>query len=485
MKSPQHMERTDPSSVTRRVAWNLLAGVSGKVLLTLLGLVTFAVLTRSLGAAEFGQYRTVFTYLALAGVLANFGTPALALREMSRADQNPSLIIGNALALRLLLTVLVLLPAVVLVPVFGFDAAIERGVVIGVLGWTAFQLSNVINAVFQYRLKQHLASVAEVSGAALACILTVLFALLNADLYWMLVAFALGQLLTTALAWHLADREVPLSLRADRDTWAYLLRDGWPVGASVLVSTLIARGDLMMLAIFQPAAEVGIYGVASKILEIVLTVPQMLAPLLMPQLMESVSDMDLLQAKVRNALTGVLVLGFPASCLLAWFAKDIISLVAGQEYAQAASVLRIMSATLLVLFVSTLLRFVLLAAGKQRAMLRADLLGLLAAMVGYGLLIPRWSGDGAAVAALGAHSVTLVAALVVVIKGLAMPLSSRLLWQLLPSAVVMIIVLALCDAQGLPWLLAMAASAGAYLATLVASGGLPEELRPRSLPGKR
>ena len=73
-------------SLTRRVAYNTVVQVVGKVLTTLISLVLIAALTRYLGVSGYGSYTTIFAYIQFFAVLADFGFFWFFLREISKAS---------------------------------------------------------------------------------------------------------------------------------------------------------------------------------------------------------------------------------------------------------------------------------------------------------------------------------------------------------------------------------------------------------------
>lgn len=463
-------------TLARRIGWNLFAGASGKLIFTALGLVTFAIVTRSLGPDEFGLYRTIFTYLSLVGVLAHFGTPALALREISQPGVNQVHILGNAIALRLALMVVVLTMGVLAVPLFDLDPRIRLGVLVGAVGWTAMEVGNVVIVVFQNRLKQHLASTAEVLGGAVTLGLVAAVAFAGLGLYWMVAAFAAGRVFIAALAWVLADRSVPLRLKIDRDSWLYLLRHGWPLGASVIVSIIIARGDVMVMAVFHPASDVGMYGVASKILEMIVTIPNLLAPLLMPHLVTAARDANRLQTYMDGGVRALIVIGLFIFVALLNFASDIVNLIAGGTYEQAGVVLKIMAPAVIILFVSILFRFVLITMSMQRLMLVADLVGLAVVIPAFGLLIPKWSYTGAAVAMILGHLATLMVVIAVMVRRLDMRVALGFLWKLVPIMACVQFSFIFTASVGLGWVISFCLGLIVYVLLALVTGVVPRSL---------
>jgi O-antigen/teichoic acid export membrane protein len=100
-------------SLTRRVAYNSAVQLAGKAAVIGLGAISIVVVTRYLGTAGYGQYSLALTYIQLFGVLADAGIYTIVVRELAKRPQDTGKLVGNALALRLLLA-LVVVPAAVL-----------------------------------------------------------------------------------------------------------------------------------------------------------------------------------------------------------------------------------------------------------------------------------------------------------------------------------------------------------------------------------
>ena len=68
-----------------------------------IGLVSIAVLTRYLGPEDYGRYTLALMYMQLFGVLADVGLFTTVVREISKDPARTEELVGNTLALRLLL----------------------------------------------------------------------------------------------------------------------------------------------------------------------------------------------------------------------------------------------------------------------------------------------------------------------------------------------------------------------------------------------
>ena len=394
--------------LAHRIALNVFAGTAGKIAIAFLGLLILGMLTRSLGPADFGHYRTVLTYLALVGIFSSFGTHTLTLREISKEDVNQKTIISNAITLRFVLSLVVLLISAVAAPLFGFDPIVLKGIRIGMIGWLAFLTNEVIVAIFYNKLKQHLASAAEVAGTAFTCALLFICVSLDKGMLAMLGALVSGQILTALIAGYFANRLIPLRVQFDWSTWSYLLKTGWPIGASVMLNVIILRGDTMLLAIFQPATDVGFYGVGTKIFEILISIPSLFASLMMPLFVQSMNQPEKFRYYANYSLNFMMLAGLFVFCVLFSFSDEITLFVAGDQYEQTGLVIRILAPAIFIAYINILFRFALTSAGKQKAMFKADLIGLMVAIPGYLVLIPMWSYEGAAWAKVSAFTAILL-----------------------------------------------------------------------------
>ena len=73
-------------SFARAVFWNTAVQTAGKAASTLLGLVVLAVMTRSLGPADFGAYSIVTSFLQFFAIIADFGLMLTANRMLGEAS---------------------------------------------------------------------------------------------------------------------------------------------------------------------------------------------------------------------------------------------------------------------------------------------------------------------------------------------------------------------------------------------------------------
>jgi len=457
---------------------NMAAVVTGKATAAVAGLLTIMILTRHLGPEDFGYYRTALTYAAFASVLADLGIYLVALREMSRPGADAGRVIGNALFLRLASTAAVLLAASALAWLLHYEPITKRGIFVAALMYTCIQGTEFLVAVFQRAQRQAGNAIAEVCGVIVTLAGVWWLSRLEAGVLAMLVAALCGSAVTLMVSWRLAFRLIPFKPRFEPALWKQYFLTGLPIAGSHILGMAMLRGDTLLLSLFKPAHDVGLYGVPTKMFELTTSLPYVFAGLMMPLLTAAGSatvraEFDRL---LGHSLNAMVVFGVGAIVALSVFAPQILSLVAGPEFAAGAHALVILSCAAALTALSIVMRFALIAIDRPRAVLYADAGSCVIALGAYLLLIPKFSLVGAAAGtAIAEASVLGGMAYSLKRTGRELPGWRNAVKALLAGGVAAVIMWALARAA-LPWLAALVVGGAVYAIALTATGAVPREL---------
>lgn len=455
---------------------NLSSAISGKVVALSLGVVTYAVLARHLGAAGLGEYRTVLTLLAFAGMAFDFGLYKVTLRQLSEPGADQETILSNAFALRALATAVAVVVLVALVYASHFDRPILAGVLIAGAGWIAYQLSELAIGIFQQKLVQHRAAIAEVSGAATTLATVFALSFTGAGPTAMLGATAIGWLVAMAVSWCYAARLVRFRPRVDWGLSRKMILAGLPIAGSGVLMMVHLRGDVLMLATLSGAHDVGIYDVSLKIYELLSTVPYIFGGLLLPLFVADRREGTGLRTRLQAAVSISLMLAAVLVGAVMVHAEAMVTLLGGQAFVDSGRIMRLLVLSFAFGAVSQVIRFAAVASDQQHTMLKADVVAVLAALAAFVILIPRFGPSGAAIGKLVGDA--LILGLSLLLLGRQVPAS---LWRPLPAAVgagcLVVVLLSAAQRIGMHWIPACVVSALAAVATLYAVPYVRRELR--------
>ncbi len=180
--------------------------------------------------------------------------------------------------------------------------------------------------------------------------------------------------------------------------WRDMLRISLPLGATLIINYLYFRLDVLLLAILRDTDAVAIYGLAYRVLEGLMVFPMYFMLALFPEIARLSADRARVDAIVVAALAAMEVIALPLVALGIVFADDIVTVIGGTDFADAASVLRILMLALGLSYVNGVYGNALLALGRQDAFFRWSLVILGFNLVANLVLIPPFGVEGAAVA---------------------------------------------------------------------------------------
>lgn len=457
---------------------NLGSALAGRVAGALIGVVTFGVLARSIGADGLGDYRTVLTMLLFAGVVFDFGLYSITLRELSRSDGDAHRTLGNAAAMRIVATICAVLVLLLVLFLTDYDPDVLHGVMIAGAGWVGYQLNDVLRAAFQLKLAKHKGAIAETVGALVGLAFISGLAAIGAGTTAMLGATAIGLICTAVLASYYASRLLPFRLRFEWPVWRALLVAGIPVAGSVLLLNVQLRADVLLLSMIKGAKQVGLYDAPLKLYELLFVIPYLFGGMMMPLFVRDRGEdgRGSFGPRLRAAISASVIISSLAFAVVFVHAESVISLLAGAGFEASATPLRILAAAALFAGISAIMRFAATALHVPGKTLRADVLGVSVALAAHAVLIPTYGIIGAAVGKLCGDVVTSVGALLVLRKQFTSAIFNSLLVAV-AAGIALLGALSFADYNGLNWMIAIAVCLPTIGAVLFLVPHVRQELR--------
>jgi len=382
----------------RRVASNTAVQVAGKAAVLAIGAASIAVLTRYLGPSDYGRYTLALMYMQLFAVLADVGLLTTVVREISKDPSRTESLVGNALTLRLLLSLVTIVVAVAISLLLPYEPDVRLAIVLAGGPLLLGMLNGSLTAVFQGQMRMGRSVSADVVGRAIAFGLAVLVATLDLGFFAVMGAAAGGALATLMVSVVLSRRLVRIRFLSDRAVWRTLLLASLPLGLALAINALYFRADTLIISLLRPVDEVGFYTLAYRILEFVLTGGTVFLTASFPVISRYVADEDRrLRPAIQSSWDLFLVAGVPVVVGGAILAPRLIELVAGEDFDQAVEPLQILLAAGTLAWVNGVFGYALIAKERQASALWLNVLGL-TFNVGLNLaLVPAYGIVAAAV----------------------------------------------------------------------------------------
>jgi len=391
-------------SLSQKIAFNTLIQVFSKAVTSFFTLLTTLLLTGLLGRDGFGDYTVVITILILFGALSDWGTTIIGVREVAKEKKRPDRVLANLFGLKFLMALLatpLLILFARLIPLqTSSPLLLRRTLMIASLFLILTAIRSSARIVFQVRLQLQKMALVEIITSGLIFFLSWLVSRLNISLLALVGAYLLATGLGVAVAVGLVLQTVKLDFRFDREVMARLLKEALPMGAILLMFTMDNRIDTLMLGVFQGSGAVGIYGLASRVYDVLILGAAFLMNALLPVISTLAGSSARLKRIYQKTFDVLFLMGLVVVVFLLVFAPQMVRFLTGQrfeEFNDSIRVLRLFSPALFLAYFNHLTGYTIVALGKQGPYFFVALASLIFNFLANLLLIPQFSYFGAVV----------------------------------------------------------------------------------------
>lgn len=387
-----------PMSHTKKLATNTATHMVGRAIGTIFGVLTIALMTRALGAEGYGHFTLAFTFLAMAGALADFGFTLTTTQMISEDGADAPRIVSNALTMRLISGVFFFGLAAIAGAFMPYDPIVKLTIAVGAFSFFFMTLSQMFIGVYQKHLAMWRPALAEALSRGVIFLLIAVLAAVQPSAPHMMGAFAVGNALMAFINIALSQQYVRLHLGLDVAIMRRFLSRSWPIAITIFLNLLYLKGDIIFMSFWRTSEEIGLYGAAYKALDVISLVPTMFMGLSLPLLVAAWSSKtrETFHAHVQTAFDFFSVLALPILGGTLLVAQPLMALVAGEEFRRAGVYLVILMLANTFVFYGILFSHVIVAINKQRAIIPAFLATAAVAIVLYLLTIPEHGAIGAA-----------------------------------------------------------------------------------------
>jgi O-antigen/teichoic acid export membrane protein len=390
--------------LSTKIAYNTIIQIISKIISTGVGLLIIAIITRYLGQTGFGEYTAATTYLSFFAIIADLGLTLVTVQLISRPGTNQNEALGNLLGLRLVSALFFL----GLAPLFSFflpySGEVKLSIAVASFSFLFIALNQILVGLFQKELRMDKVSIAEIVNRLSLLLGVILVAHLDAGLMGIMVATVISSLISLLLHLYFARSFARLSLRFDPKYWKLITKLSWPLAITIALNLIYLKADTLLLSLIDREssigiiAEVGIYGAAYKVIDVLVTIPFMFSGIILPLLTKkwAENDLDGFRALMQKAFNVMAIFTIPMIFGTQMLAGQIMTIVAGQEFSLSGPILRILIFAAGIIFLGNIFAHAVIAINRQKDIIKAYLFTAVTALIAYFLFIPHFSYFGAA-----------------------------------------------------------------------------------------
>lgn len=396
----------------RRASGAVLAVFALRLLGAAVGMVVLALLTRHLGPDRFGELSLIFTVAVVASRVSELGTTHVVAAEMAARPERRRELAAGLAVVRFAAGAVVAIAGTALLAVV-LDGPAAGWAALGVMATVPLAGVTGLVVLASARLRPQVDAALSLGQSALwlACVVAAV------ALDWPFTAYGLAflacGLTQAAAAWAVVVRSEPPAWSRWRLAAGRVLARSWPMALAMVLATLSARLDAVLLFELRGAAEAGFFSAAYRFLDVFQLLPLALLAVLVPLLARrwELGDRPGVEEIFRLGSTVAVVLGCAAAAVVVVAGQPAAEALFGADFATAGDVLVVLGLAAPALATGYVASAALVAIGRVRTVGLVALGALGATLAADLLLIPRWGAAGAAWATLAVECLTSIALL--------------------------------------------------------------------------
>lgn len=385
-------------NTAKKIAHNSLIQIVGKIISVATAIGSIAILTRYLGPEQFGWYTTTVAFLQIFGILADFGLVLITSQMLAQHESKQSLILNNLFTFRLISAFILIGIAPLTVLLFPYPPIIKQAVALTSLMFFSISLQQIFTGLFQKQLKMQFATVAEIASRLILIAGIALVAWFNLGFFSALVAMIIANIAQLVILWIYSTSFHHIKLAFDPTIWREIIIKSYPIALSIIFNMIYLRADILILSFTHSQIDVGLYGAAYKILDVITQLPILFMGLMVPLMTIAWTKHNNkeLHVMIEKSLHAFIVVGTPIIIGGMILAKPIMRLIAGDQFTQAGMIAQILFLALIGGFLGALFGHIIVAINKQKQAIKIYATVALVGIIGYILIIPIYGTIGAA-----------------------------------------------------------------------------------------
>ena len=362
-------------------------------------LITFPYISRVLGAENVGKISFSNSIVSYVSLFASLGITTYAVRECSKVREDKETLnklAGQIFSINLISTAIAYI--VMLVMIECMDILVDYKTIILIQSITVLFTTlgaDWINTVFE-----------DFKFIAIRTILVQLVSLLAMFMFvqketdYVIYAIISMMALSGANIINIFYREKKCKVRI---TKCLELKKHMPsillMFSMTLSQTIYVNSDITLLGLIRGDFEVGLYSTSVKLYNLVNSVIASVAWVVMPQISAYYLKKDYNNIKkiLRYSLNYIVVLGIPCFAGINAIAPQLIETIAGQDFLEATTSLRILSVSLMFSLIGGFIgNIIMLPSGREKVCLKSCIISSIINLIANCICIPIWGLNGAA-----------------------------------------------------------------------------------------
>lgn len=391
------------NKIARNAGWLIL----GKVIQMMISLIVGILTARYLGPGNYGLINYAGAYTAFFTAFCTLGINSVIVKEFVDHRDQEGQILGTALGLRGISSVLSAVTIVCISLVVDRDEPLTVAVVALCSLGAVFHIFELFNYWFQSRLASKKTAIAALIAYSITAVYKIVLLATGASVVWFALATSVDYICIAVILFWFYKRDGGGMLSF---SWSYgktLLQKSYHFILTGMMVAVYGHTDKIMLKHMIGGTEIGYYSTAVALCNMWCFVLAAIIDSLKPSIMEAHSkNREQYERLNRQLYCIVFYVSAGVSVLLALFGHIAIGIFYGEAYLPAAAPLRIITWYTAFSYLGVARDIWVVCENKQKYLKYIYISAAVSNVILNVLLIPPFGASGAAAASLAAQIVT-------------------------------------------------------------------------------
>ena len=379
---------------------NISIASGGRVITLVIGLFVTALTTRLLGVTQYGIFVAILSYATIFQVIADFGLYLFTTRILAREETSE--VVSHVISLRMALLAINFAIGIIFAYVLSLFTYNISALVIISIALIAQSVSQFPLQVHQAKGNMWPAVIGDVVARSVQVgIIGVAFLGVGNSvnqLHIVVLAFLVSTASALGIHYVFLPIRSKLKITINVTAWKKIIKKSWPYALMLALNAVYFRVDTVMLAILHPGEDVGLYGIAYRIIESLLFFPAMFGGLLLPRITEALLKKDNKKASawLNQGLHVTMVVAGVVGVIGFLYSSIAIKVLAGVQFLPAIILVNILLVALISMFIGNIFGYTLVALDKKMHLVWLDAGLVVFNIIANAITIPAYGAIAAA-----------------------------------------------------------------------------------------
>ncbi len=382
-------------TIKRQIAHNTIIQLTGKVISTILGLLTIFLVIRSLGAEKFGWYTTAIGFLQFIGIFSDFGFTITTANMLAEPKFDKEKLLNNLFTIRIATAAFFQGIAPLIFLFFPYPIEVKIAVAITSLSFFAISTNHVFTGYFQNKLKTKIITAGELLGRIILLIGVFILIQIHASFLPFMAILTSASIINVLYLFYKMPK---INFAFDPEIFQAIFQKIYPTALCIIFNSFYLQGDRVILPLYSTPTQVGFYGAAYRVLDVIVQIAALTMGIMSPLLAYHFSRSQNVEFKkhLQMSFDLIALILIPMMIGAVSLAEPIMQFVGGNDFIGSGKILIWLSWTVLGICLGIVFGYTALSINKQKQAIWIYLSDAILSVIGYFIFIPRFGIYGAA-----------------------------------------------------------------------------------------